>query len=114
MLSCLRKYTKNTDTSGYRTEKLPALLSEVQESLIDAKALQVTVIKRFEAKARSSIAMTLVNSLITLIVSRIIPFVVFLLVGFGYFWLQFIFAQLIQFGDTAILYTLHYGRPKYV
>jgi hypothetical protein len=55
--------------------------------LIDAKDLQVTVIKRFEAKARSSIAMTLVNSLITLIVSRIIPFVVFLLVGFGYFWL---------------------------
>lgn len=29
MLSCLRKYNKNTDTSGYRTEKLPALLSEV-------------------------------------------------------------------------------------
>ena len=53
-LPCLRKQNEIAATGRYGTEKFPALLPEMQaESLIDAKDLQVSVIKGFGAKIHS-------------------------------------------------------------
>ena len=53
-LPCLREQNKVTDTDRYRAKNFPLYCPKRrQESLIDAKDLQVTVIKMLEAKVQS-------------------------------------------------------------